>query len=219
MDELEKMLITAVVALVSWVIKDLFFGSVAKRNEALHREWEYRLKEVWSPLYYWSGIILFDSDSKGWEKHGLKELESLIARCAYLIPKKHYYTLIKLVQIFAGQDTKRPTQEEIIETHNYFYKQIELLNYLLYRSSDLDDVGSRSNVLYPYKYLLRIVSNGILHILIWIVIISLVFGIYWLFTHQIYWPVALIFLIFVIVIIADIRKRDEIKKQIEGRLN
>ena len=66
MDSLEKIALPAAVALISWFIKDFIFGLISKRREAMRREWEFRLREIWSPLYYWSGVVLFGNDSKGW---------------------------------------------------------------------------------------------------------------------------------------------------------
>ena len=219
MELIEKVLAPAAVALVSWLIKDFIFGLISKRNEAVRREWEYRLKEVWSPLFYWSGIVLLDDVKKGWEKHGLTELEKLLAKSAHLIPRKHYYVLMTMVELMTAQKTtKKPTLQEITKARDYVYGQIEVLNYLLYRSSGMDDVSIGTNVLHPYSFLLRTLSLGIIHLGIWIIIAGAIIGIYLLYTQGYYWFLVVIALVLAAVVVTDVRKRREIKREFERRL-
>lgn len=220
MDLIEKVLIPAAVALISWLIKDFIFGLISKHREALRREWEYRLKEVWSPLYYWSGVVLFSNDPKGWAKHGLDDLEKVLAKSAHLISRKHYYTLIKLVELVTEQKTtNRPTIEEITRTREYVYSQIELLNYLLYRSSGVDDVSVSTNVLRPYSFLLRLLSIGIVHLGIWFVIAGTIIVVYLFYMQGHYMLLVIIILALAAIVIVDFRKRREIKQEFEKRLN
>ncbi len=53
----EKLFIPLVLGIAGWFIKSFLFTEYARRNEAVRKEWEWRLLEVWSPLYYWSGIV------------------------------------------------------------------------------------------------------------------------------------------------------------------
>ncbi len=221
MDSVEKYIVPAVVALISWLIKDFVFGLNVKRSDALRREWEYRLKEVWSPLYYWSGVILFGNDSKGWAKHGVGDLEKTLAKSAHLVPRQHFYKLIKLVETATEQQTKRITIEEIQKTREYVYGQIELLNYLLYRKSGMDDVSVKTNILHPYSHLLRLISLAAIHLAIWIAIAGALLFIYSLYADGYYWFVgilaAILIAALVLVVIVDFRKRREIEKEIGKR--
>jgi len=219
MDLIEKIMVPAAVALVSWLIKDFIFGLYTKRNEALRKEWEHRLNEIWSPLFYWSGIVLLDDVKKGWEKHGLTELEKILAKCAHLIPLKHYYVFIKVIEsITAQKTTQKPILEDIIKAREFVYSQIELLNYLLYRSSGMDDVSIKTNVLHPYSYLLRMLSLGIIHLGIWILIAGVILGTYFSYTEGNYWLLTIIVLVLAVVFIVDVRKRRQIRLEFQKRL-
>lgn len=219
MDLIEKIVVPAAVALISWLIKDFIFGLYTRRNEALRREWEYRLKEIWSPLFYWSGIVLLDDVKKGWEKHGLIELEKILAKSAHLIPRPHYYVFMTVVELMTAQKTtKKPMLQDITKAREYVYSQIELLNYLLYRSSGMDDVSIKTNVLHPYSYLLRMLSLGIIHLSIWIMIAGVIMGTYFFYMEGYYWLLVVIALVPAVVVIVDIRKRREIRLEFEKRL-
>ncbi len=218
MDAIEKFIVPAVVALISWLIKDFLFSLNVKRNDALRREWEYRLKEVWSPLYYWSGTILFGNDSRGWAKHGVGDLEKALAKSAHLIPRQHFYVLIKLIEMATGQQTRKATIEEIQKAREYMYSQIELLNYLLYRKSGIDDVSVRTNILHPYKHLLRLVSLAVMHLAIWVAIAGILLIVYSLYFDGHYFPVWILAIGLIVLVIVDFRKRREIEKEIGKRL-
>jgi len=218
MDSLEKFIVPAVVALISWLIKDYLFSLNIKRNDALRREWEYRLKEVWSPLYYWSGVILFGNDPKGWAKHGVGDLEKTLAKSAHLISRQHFYVLIKMIETVTGQRTRKATLEEIQKTREYIYSQIELLNYLLYRKSGIDDVSVKTNILHPYSHLLRLVSLGIVHLAIWVAIAGAILVIYSLYANGYYWPTGVVAVALIVLVLVDMRKRREIEKEIGRRI-
>lgn len=219
MELIEKIAVPAAVALISWLIKDFIFGLYTRRNEALRREWEYRLKDIWSPLFYWSGIVLLDDVKKGWEKHGLTELERILAKSAHLIPRPHYYVFMTVVELITAQKTtKKPTLQDITKAREYVYSQIELLNYLLYRKSGLDDVSIKTNVLHPYSYMLRMISLGFIHLSIWIIIAGVIMGIYFFYMEGYYWPLVLLVLVLASVFIVDVRKRREIRLDFEKRL-
>ncbi len=220
MDILEKIVVPAAVALISWLIKDFIIGLYTRRNEALRREWEYRLKDVWSPLFYWSGIVLLDDVKKGWEKHGLAELEKILAKSTHLIPRQHFYVFMTVIELMTAQKTtKKPTLQDITKAREYVYSQIELLNYLLYRSSGMDEVSIKTNVLHPYSYLLRMLSLGIIHLVIWIIIAGVIMGIYFFYMEGYYWLLSVIVLVLSVVFIVDVRKRREIRLDFEKRLN
>ena len=223
MDSIDKFVVPAVVALVSWLIKDFLFDLSVKRNEALRREWEFRLKEIWSPLYFWSGIVLFADNAKEWDKHGLADLEKTLAKSTHLIPRKQLYTFVKLVELASGQKTAKPTIDEIQKAREYVYSQIELLNYLLYRKTGMDDVSVKTNLLHPYRHLLRLLSPGVTHLAMWVAISGLILAVYSLYSEGYYWPlgvVAVSILVLIVVLVwVDIRKRKEIEREIQKRVN
>ena len=218
MDSFEKFIVPAEVPLISWLIKDYLFGLNVKRNDALRHEWEYRLKEIWSPLYYWSGVILFGNDSKGWAKHGVGDLEKTLAKSAHLIPRQHFYVLIKLIEMATGQQTRKTDLDEIQKTREYVYSQIELLNYLLYRKSGIDDVSVKTNILHPYRHLLRLMSLAVTHLAIWVAIAAIILIVYSLYSDGYYSPVGILAVGLIVLVIVDFRKRREIEKEIGRRL-
>jgi len=221
MDDSIKLLIPIVVGIFSWFIKNFIFNLIAKRNELIHKEWECRLKEIWSPLYYWSGILLLNKNNninKEEVKYGLREFQDTLSKAAYVLPKEHFYTLIKLVEFNTKQNTKPIPNDEYLKTRKYIYNQIELLNYLLYRSSEFDDVSVKTNLIYPYKYLLRMITISIAHILIWILIITVIYLLYWSFNYGHYWALGFVALILIYLMHIDIKQRKYINEEINKRL-
>lgn len=208
-----KLIVPALIGLFSWLIKDFIFGLISKRNV----EWEYRLKEIWSPLFYWSGIVLFDEKKKSWDKHGIKEMEVILAKSAHLLPSKHYYTLVKLLEMETGQPTKRITIDQIIKTRDYIYKQIELLNYLLHRRSIIDVLDS-TDILSPYKTALRFLSFITFHVMIWVCIVLIIFAMYSLYVNDHYWVLWLLVIGFAIIMSVNVAKQREIHKEVKKRL-
>src|SRR5712691_10589806 len=110
---IEKLILPLILGTVGWFVKDYLFAVYARRDELVRKEWERRLLEIWCPLYYWSGIVMLSGNQKGWERHGLKELETILTRSAYVLPVRHYTNLIKLVQILTGLKTTEPSIEEL----------------------------------------------------------------------------------------------------------
>jgi hypothetical protein len=118
----------------------------------------------------------------------------------------------------SGQQTQRVNLDEITKTRDYIYKQIELLNYLLYRKKGIFDAMETTDILSPYKIALRLLSVGAFHILIWIIIVSGLVGIYLLYMKDYYLPLGIVALIFVVIISVDVKKRLEFHKEIKKRL-
>ena len=128
---IEKLIFPLIVGIVGWFLKDYLFAVYARRDELVRKEWERRLLEVWSPLYFWSGVILLDGKQKGWDRHGLKELEVILSKNANLLPIHHYNTLIKLIQTLTDQKTSAVDISQLKKTRQYIYDQVKTFNYLL----------------------------------------------------------------------------------------
>lgn len=219
MDILEKSLLTAAVGIMSWLVKDLLIKTAIKRNEAARKEWDHRLKEIWSPLFYWSGVVSFPDSSQSWQKHGIKELESILAKSAHLLPLKHYYNLIKLIESGTNQKTSAASIKEVTSTRDYIYRQVELLNYLLYRHEAIYEADVAVDVLAPYRFLLRGASALFLHLLLWAAIAAIIVALYLSYLRGILWPIALPMILLSIVSYFDIRKRIQIYQQIRKLLS
>src|SRR5688572_11542010 len=131
-DLVEKLAIPLVLGLVGWFVKDYLFTVYARRDELVRKEWEKRLLEVWSPLYYWSGVVMLSGRERGWDRHGMKELESILEKSAHLLPTQHYNNLIKLIQMLTGQVTAAPRISDLKLTRQFIHNKIVTLNYVLY---------------------------------------------------------------------------------------
>ena len=163
---LEKLVFPLVLGIVGWFVKDYLFTVYGRREQTVRTEWERRLLDVWCPMYYWSGIVLLDDRLRNWDRHGLKELETVLARSAHLLPVQHYINLIKLIQGLTGQKTDALTPGDLNVTRQYIYRQIKTLNYLLYRRSGWFDSDTYTNFFAALKYLLRFLSQALKHILV-----------------------------------------------------
>lgn len=219
MDIVEKSLITLGVGIISWLIKDLLIKTAIKRNEAARKEWEHRLKEIWSPLFYWSGVISFSDNSQGWQKHGIKELESILAKSAHLLPLEHYYILIRLIEGATKQKTGSVNINELTSTRDYIYRQVELLNYLLYRHEVIYEADVAVDVMAPYKFLLRATSALFLHIVVWLIIAAIIVGLYFSYLKGVLWPIAISVIVILLVVYFAIKERFEIYRQTRKRLS
>ena len=73
-------------------------------------------------------------------------------------------------------------------------------------------------MLHPYSYLLRMLSLGIIHLGIWIIIAGVIMGTYFFYMEGYYWLLAVLVLVLAVVFIVDVRKRREIKLEFERRL-
>lgn len=218
MDELKKIILSLCLAIISWIIKDLLIKSIIRKNDSVRAEWESRLKEVWSPLFYWSGIITLSDNIKGWQKHGIKELENILSKSAHLLPLNHYYNLIRLIEGATNQKTTPITLDQIKSTRDYIYKQIELLNYLLYRRETIYEAQYAVDIVAPYRFLLRVISGFIFHLLIWSLIAGTLTSFYFSYKMRMLWPFIVFAIIFSIIIYFDIKGKRETYMKIKKML-
>lgn len=186
---IEKLMFPLILAIIGWFVKDYLLAIYARRDELVRKEWEMRLIEVWSPLYYWFGIVMLSGNQIGWERHGLKELEAIIARSAHLLPIQHYNCLIKLIQALTYQKTTEPTIDELKSARAYIYKEITILNYMLYRKTGWFEATTYTDFFASVKYLVRFAAQALRHIVIWLIIVVLFVGTYIAFISKMYWIV------------------------------
>jgi hypothetical protein len=219
MEMLKESIIPIGFGIISWLIKDLLIKSAIKRDEAARTEWEYRLKEIWSPLFYWSGIISLSDDVEGWQKHGIAELEHILSKSAHLLPLNHYYTLVRMIEGITNQKTTRVTLDETKRTRDYVYRQVELLNYLVYRRERIYEADVAVDVMAPYRFLLRAASGFFLHLFVWAVIAAIIIGFYFSYSSGVLWPIYFFAIPFFIIILIDIKNRFQIYKDIRRMLS
>lgn len=210
-----KILVPILFGLVSWFIKDYLFAQWKKREELLHAEWKQRLTEVWSPLFYWSGIVLFNNDQKSWEKHGIKELENILANFAHLIQRKHYYVLIKLIEINTALPNRELTLKELSETREYIFKQIEILNFVLYKRTVLFDPKAYTTLFGVYQSAFRSISQAIFHFVAWALIAIYGYLFYISYLNECYICIAILATPIIAVFIRDMNKRYTMYKELK----
>ena len=216
---LEKLILPLILGIVGWFVKDYLFAVYARRDEVVRREWERRLLEVWSPLYYWSGIVMLSGKEKGWERHGLKELETILTRSAHLLPERHYNNLIKLIQTLTGQETVEPRLSDLRLTRQYIYGQVKTLNYLLYRRSGWFDATTYTDFFASAKYLIRFTSQALKHIVVWLIVVALLGGTYLAYVNKMYWIVAVVLAILSVPILYDWRRQIKLHKVLNQQTN
>jgi hypothetical protein len=214
---LEQLLTAALVGLAGWFVKDFAFGLIRRRNELERNEWEYRLKEIFCPLYFWSGLLTMRT-RKELTYQISDRLHDVMARAAYVVPRVHYYTLIKLLESAHEQETSPATEDERSRLRTYLYNQIEALNFILYRSEDAGGVGDPIATLSPYKRLLRLLLIGVTQLLFWLLAALGVGGTLWLYQHRYFDLLRVGVVLLLVVLLVDIRQRATVRKELEQRI-
>jgi hypothetical protein len=202
------------VALVSWLIKDYLFAQQKAKQELLRAEWQKRLTTFWSPLFLWSGMILFPKygDGKNIER-AISELTSALAGNAHLLPRKHYFVIMSLIEKATVLPNKALDLKVINDTRAYIYRQIEILNYLLYRRDSSFDPLANTAFVGPPLALLRATANATIHLVTWGLLAGFFYLGYYLFSEG--YTVGLIIYSWVLVLPlwADAERRIEIRKE------
>lgn len=211
---IEKLVFPLIVGIVGWFVKDYLFAVYARRDELVRKEWERRLLEVWSPLYYWSGVVLMDGRQKGWDRHGLKELELVLSKSANLLPTHHYNNLIKLVQTLTDQKTSEANIDELKRTRQFVYKQVKTFNYLLYRRSGWFDATTYTDFFASAKYLIRFLSQALKHLIVWLLVVVLFWITYVGYVSGRYWIVVIIVAIVSVPILYDWYRQVRLHREI-----
>jgi hypothetical protein len=217
-DNLENVLIAALLGLAGWFVKDFLFGLVQKRNQLERLEWEYRLKEIYCPLYFWSGLLAMRTDKK-LNDQICEHLHDVMAKATYLIPKIHYYALIRLIETAHDQGTSGVAESERNRMRGYLYDQIEVLNFVLYRSEQTGGVGDPITILSPYRRLLRLLLMALSHVMVWLLIVLTVGGVLWLYQNRYFALLGSSAVLLLLIIGVDTGRRARIQRGIAERIN
>lgn len=180
-----------VVALISWLIKDYLFAQYKAKQELLRAEWQRRLSTFWSPLFLWSGLVLFPKydDGKNTEK-AITELTNALASNAHLLPLEHYHVIMSLIEKSTVLPNKEISMTDVSTTRAFIYRQIEILNYLLYKRDNSFDPLSNTAFIGPPLAVLKAVASATLHLVTWCVLAGFFYFGYYLFKEdQIFWLV------------------------------
>jgi hypothetical protein len=221
-EKIQGWVLTLAAGVVGWLVKDFLFGVLAKRDEDVRREWKEMLTNVWNPLYYWSGIVTYNTGEAGYGGHGVVELEKLLASAVHLIPKNHYRVLVSIVEHCSGLEPRQVHQKDIKATHDFIYGKIMALNYLLYRKPAGYDPMTAGDILSAPKAVLQQMALALMHLSIWLLIVLFLSLPYWLYYYKLYrtsviagmvWGLSLI-----AVWIRDIMLRKDLIKKLRGNV-
>lgn len=214
--DLEGVVSAALVGLAAWLVKDVAFSLIQKIKEIERREWEYRLKEIYSPLYFWSGLLAMRTEKER-TYHICDRFQEVMARSAYVIPRSYYYTLVRLLESAHRQHTAPATNDERDRLRSYLYNQIEALNLLLYSSEYAGGAGDPVAVLSPQRRLMRLILIGMGHLLTWLFAAAVIGGGFlWLYERRdlLLGSIALL----LIAMLIYVRRRTAIRVALEKRL-
>lgn len=215
--DLEQVLSAALVGLAGWLVKDFAFALIQKRNDLERGEWEYRLKEIYCPLYLWSGLLAMRA-SKERVFEICDQLLEVMARAAYAVPRSHYHTLVKLIESAHSQGTTPATAAERDSMRTHLYDQIEALNLLLYRLEGTGGVGDPRAILSPHRRVLRLVLVGVNNLLFWLIAVLGVAGALWLYEHRYFDLLGGVGVALLVLLWIDIRRRATVVKGLRERL-
>lgn len=213
--ELIKILVAPIlVALISWLIKDYLFAQQKAKQELLRAEWQKRLTTFWSPLYLWSGMILFGKygDGKNIEK-AVSELTTVLAGNAHLLPKKHYFVIISLIEKATVLPNKSLDLRDVSNTRAYIYRQIEMLNYLLYKRDNSFDPLTNTAFIGPPLALIKAAANVTLHLLAWGLLLGFVYLGYYLFSEGLIFLLAVYSFVLLLPLWVDAERNIEIRRE------
>lgn len=203
------------VALISWLVKDYIVASMQKRQEALRNEWSDRLVTFWSPLFFWIGASLTYVSSREKSVEVVKALEGLLSKNAHLLPDRHYVVVIRLIEKLTVLPDRDIEVEEVKATRAYVQRQIELLNFLLYKKDATYDPRAHASVLGSQQALLRAMVQTIIHFLAWGCLGLYLYLAYYLFAEDRMLPLAFLFVPLLVATWTDVRKRLQMKKEVE----
>lgn len=216
--DLERIVSAALVGLAAWLVKDVAFRLIQKVSEIERSEWEYRLKEIYCPLYFWSGLLAMRTEKERTYEI-CDRLQEVMARAAYVIPTTYYHTLVKLLESAYEQHTVPATDDERTRMRRYLYNQIEALNLLLYRSEYAGGAGDPIAILSPQRRLLRLLLIGMSHLLSWLLAAIVVGGgALWLYERRYFDLLAASAVLFLILLLVYIRRRAAIREGLEQRI-
>lgn len=202
-----------VVGLISWFIKDYVFSLMQKRQEALRTEWRSRLIDCWSPLFFWSGVVLAYSGLPTKKEEAVKELEKILAKNANLIPLNHYHALVKLIEVSTGAIQGQFDMHEIEKTRAYIYKQIELHNFVLFKKDMIFEPSSHVSLFGSQQALLRLSSQIVQHVVSWGVLALYLYAIYRALLNEKLALSLILLLPVVLVVMHDLRKKYKLDQE------
>lgn len=216
-DEVVRTLAVPLVSLIGgWLLKDVLLGIYRQRREEVKKEQQFRLREFYSPLFFWTGVAGFAGDrtSRG---ECIKRLGDLLQKAAPLVKHEHHFVFIRMYEVLCGQNVTPPTPERMQKARDWVYTQIELLNFALFTNSDDYDPREELNVLRPVKRAVRLGLSSLIQLVIWASFALLLYGLT-LVTSGNYWALGFIVVLVALVLTAELKRRYALVGQIAKRM-
>lgn len=213
---LDRIVVPLLVTVSAWLLKDVIIGLYVARREETRKEWQFRLREVYQPLFLWSGIVLFNHRRKV-GGYGITELAQVLAIAVTLVPMKHYYVFVRLLEKASDQSTTAPSVDELKRARDFVYSQIEVLNFALFQQSDLFNPALQTDGFSTLRAIFRVSVAVAIQLVVWAGLALAVFAVYQALSGR---PVAMIGLLFIcaLVIIAECVRRYKLASEIKRRM-
>jgi hypothetical protein len=171
---LNSLIAPLLVVVVGWLLKDVLLGLYQARQSAIREEWLFRLREVYSPLLLWSGLVMTEGPPSS-EKFGVKELAGCLQRAGNLLSPRDYYVFIRTLEYALGQKVTLPDLKERQRARRAVYAKIERLNFVLFKLSPEFDPERYVDDLSSLKLAARSLFTFAIQVVLW-ASVSLVIG-------------------------------------------
>jgi hypothetical protein len=187
------------------------------RQEEARSEWLFQLREVYSPLHFWSAVVLFDGPP-GPNKFGVAELSAVLSKAVTLLPAREYFIFIRILEQAMGQRTTEAPKTSVLKARDFVYSRIEALNFVLFRLPSHFNLQERADPFASLRSSWRLIMTGLVPILIWLCLSALLWGFYWLIAPR---PLALVMLgaLAVLLVIQEILRRKQQYRELMKRIS
>jgi hypothetical protein len=213
---LDKLVIPILGALTAWFVKDVLVGSYVARREEARKEWLFRLREVYSPLFMWSGVVLFQG-KQGTHKFGVTQFAEVLSRAANLLPIREYFVFVRLLEQATGQTTTAPSLLDLQKARNYVYSRIELLNAALFAQHSYFEPTRQTDLFSSIRAVTKIGLDAIIPVTIWLALTVIVMLVYRLVAGNLI-AITLICALLLLILAEEIIRRFQWHKEIDRRL-
>jgi hypothetical protein len=174
---IEKIAIPLLLSISAWLLKDVAVGLYVARREESRREWLFQLREIYQPLFFWSGVVQF-SGSTSERQNSIREFSAALSKAVTLVPHKHYYTLIRVLEQASDQQTSPPTHKQLSAARDYIYSKIEILNFALFKQTPQFDPVQYADGLSSFRAAMRVALSAATHLVSWGLIVGVLYSFY-----------------------------------------
>jgi hypothetical protein len=214
--QLQKYLLPSVIALASWLLKNFFVNLYQIKAEQVRKEFLFQLREIYSPLFYWSGVVQFN-ETRNKDHIGVCELHDILKKSITLIPSEHFLIFARLTEYASGQNVTPIPTHKIDKSRDWVYSQIEMINYLLFRRSGNFNLKDQFTVYGGIGAFSQIAVSTIINLSIWLIFALVLTALYYSIKGNLY-VILLTIVIVVLISITEIRRRILFRKVMGKRL-